>query len=69
MLRTSKKKGEKNPTEIHPETLAKFSTILAHWVSLGRKEIKPTCKPTTDLSSETWFPREPFEQPTKPVMV
>lgn len=68
MLRSSKEKGGK-PPETHTETLAKFSTILAHWVCLGRREIKPTYKPTSDLSSETWFPRESFEQPVKPVMV
>lgn len=61
------KKGKK--PETHPETLAKFSTILVHWSSLGRREIKPTYKPTSGISSETWFSKESFEQLVKPVTV
>lgn len=34
--RSARKKGKRTP-EIHPETLAKLSTMLAHWFSLGRR--------------------------------
>lgn len=46
LLRTSKEKEEKNPDK-HTETPAKPSVSPAHWVSPGRREMKPPCKPTS----------------------
>lgn len=55
-----KKKSDK-----YTETLAKSSTSLAHWVSLGKNEMKPPHKPTSGHLSRQ-FQRVIIEQQIKP---